>query len=510
MEQLPNNISTFDFKDFAFAYCCNIEEVNINGLEVSYGCFYGCTNLKMIHFSGGQSIDIGEYSFAKCENLERLDLHKMQIIRIYNHAFSNCNSLKLLIMPKNERLPIEISETAFSHCNTNKLVLQWGIDGYIYSVEKYYQKEKKKNEEENKRTLSATKKFKQRFLDAISNLKKTSENDVRRNKIIGDFYDKEGEHLGSCICNMLKFNLCSWVEYFCFGEFFYKSIRLSEITGGVRTNLIIWANYCTIQSYLLAPMHHKKRAIRLLLNILHSAYYPFQDSLTTSPLSILEYRDKWQIKHRFHFDMLYLNLFICWGFNKIKQKVSTDERSVIELISSFHGDAIIISLLKFRLLHHLLSINSINNEPNWNIKAMDEEFCKAKSFLIDKTGATEKVLKKIASYMWTEFIKDNVNRDFQEIGETEYDFDNNIMHCFGFDYDRNQISWVEKQMEDYYYYNNYTDNNYSEDFYNNYTDDEESAYGKYAGSYAQDVMGYSDDDIDTIFDGDPDAYWNID
>lgn len=30
------------------------------------------------------------------------------------------------------------------------------------------------------------------------------------------------------------------------------------------------------------------------------------------------------------------------------------------------------------------------------------------------------------------------------------------------------------------------------------------------GSYAQDEMGYSDDDIDTIFDGDPSAYWNID
>lgn len=35
-------------------------------------------------------------------------------------------------------------------------------------------------------------------------------------------------------------------------------------------------------------------------------------------------------------------------------------------------------------------------------------------------------------------------------------------------------------------------------------------YDKYAGTYAQDEMGYSDDDIDTIFDGDPDAYWNID
>lgn len=41
-------------------------------------------------------------------------------------------------------------------------------------------------------------------------------------------------------------------------------------------------------------------------------------------------------------------------------------------------------------------------------------------------------------------------------------------------------------------------------------DDCGSSYGRYSGSYAQDEMGYSDDDIDTIFDGDPDAYWNID
>ncbi len=39
---------------------------------------------------------------------------------------------------------------------------------------------------------------------------------------------------------------------------------------------------------------------------------------------------------------------------------------------------------------------------------------------------------------------------------------------------------------------------------------ESSTYDKYSGSYAQDEMGYSDDDIDTIFEGDPNAYWNID
>lgn len=39
---------------------------------------------------------------------------------------------------------------------------------------------------------------------------------------------------------------------------------------------------------------------------------------------------------------------------------------------------------------------------------------------------------------------------------------------------------------------------------------ERDTYDRYCGSYAQDEMGYSDDDIDTIFDGDPSAYWNID
>lgn len=42
------------------------------------------------------------------------------------------------------------------------------------------------------------------------------------------------------------------------------------------------------------------------------------------------------------------------------------------------------------------------------------------------------------------------------------------------------------------------------------TYEEERTFERYASSYAQDEMGYSDDDIDTIFDGDPSAYWNID
>lgn len=60
-------------------------------------------------------------------------------------------------------------------------------------------------------------------------------------------------------------------------------------------------------------------------------------------------------------------------------------------------------------------------------------------------------------------------------------------------------------------YDGEDDDEYEEGDFDNYSsDEEEPTYDRYNGSYAQDEMGYSDDDIDTIFDGDPDAYWNID
>lgn len=52
-----------------------------------------------------------------------------------------------------------------------------------------------------------------------------------------------------------------------------------------------------------------------------------------------------------------------------------------------------------------------------------------------------------------------------------------------------------------------------EDYDDDYDDHdyyERESYGQYAGSYAQDVEGLSDDFINDVLDGDPDAYWNID
>lgn len=52
-------------------------------------------------------------------------------------------------------------------------------------------------------------------------------------------------------------------------------------------------------------------------------------------------------------------------------------------------------------------------------------------------------------------------------------------------------------------------NEFDESDYDSY-EMEERTYERYNGSYAQDVEGWSDQDIDDVFDGNPDAYWNID
>lgn len=69
-----------------------------------------------------------------------------------------------------------------------------------------------------------------------------------------------------------------------------------------------------------------------------------------------------------------------------------------------------------------------------------------------------------------------------------------------------ELSVVQDIYDDDEEYDDY-DDNYND---SSYFEDDKPTYERYNGSYAQDEMGYSDDDIDTIFDGAPSAYWNID
>lgn len=41
-------------------------------------------------------------------------------------------------------------------------------------------------------------------------------------------------------------------------------------------------------------------------------------------------------------------------------------------------------------------------------------------------------------------------------------------------------------------------------------DDDDYVHDDFEGSYAHDYEGYDDETIYAVFEGDPDAYWNID
>jgi hypothetical protein len=51
---------------------------------------------------------------------------------------------------------------------------------------------------------------------------------------------------------------------------------------------------------------------------------------------------------------------------------------------------------------------------------------------------------------------------------------------------------------------------YSEELNSDEINHPSKTYEKFNGSYAQDEAHFSDQDLDDVFDGDPDLYWNID
>ena len=57
---------------------------------------------------------------------------------------------------------------------------------------------------------------------------------------------------------------------------------------------------------------------------------------------------------------------------------------------------------------------------------------------------------------------------------------------------------------------NITITNMDETMSEEYFERDEETYEEYNGTYVQDVEGWSDQMIDDVLDGEPDAYWNID
>jgi len=132
--------------------------------------------------------------------------------------------------------------------------------------------------------------------------------------------------------------------------------------------------------------------------------------------------------------------------------------------------------------HGLARVKDIFGDESIDLETGKTE--RAKWGIINEMG--EEVLPVIYDTIWNFFQKSRSNTKVVLNGEEKY-------------FDLNTQQFVENgRYHSSRYYHDSSDDDYG------------THYGAYAGSYAQDVMGYSDDVIDDAFDGDPDAYWNID
>ncbi len=160
----------------------------------------------------------------------------------------------------------------------------------------------------------------------------------------------------------------------------------------------------------------------------------------------------------------------------------------------------LIRLIQWYILCHVIQLFEINPLAipidsiaiQSKIKEYYKQFCN-----IEKSK-----LKKYVKRLLTEILEDSTDEDFLcdkiPLLFLYNDFDKIECH------DDELEARIEVEME----LDEYLQNQMDLSCENN--DEEYDGFGRYKGSYAQDEMGYSDDDIDTIFDGDPSAYWNID
>lgn len=111
--------------------------------------------------------------------------------------------------------------------------------------------------------------------------------------------------------------------------------------------------------------------------------------------------------------------------------------------------------------------------------------------IIDECG--NEVLKPIYKNIWNFYNKSRqYTRVESEDRSLEFHFAERQLMQKG--YQKEKEAEIQRGMNNYRALQNYS----------------ESTYDEYNGSYTQDIMGYSDQDIDDAFDGDPEAYWNID
>ena len=209
-------------------------------------------------------------------------------------------------------------------------------------------------------------------------------------------------------------------------------------------------------------------------------------------------------------DLIRVSIIDTYGFPKSGGNVSTYQRPLYGLIN-YKGEVLLEPVF-------YTMISAIGNKRLFTVQNKRYEYgvITADGEEIVPFGkyqwidGFDKGLARVKLGKVTNGIKDSGNKwglidvDGNEVLPVEYD------DIWNF-YARNRITTKiikDKKSIDFKLSAFKIDDEFEHCIYNK--DDYRPQYGEFEGSYAQDVMGYSDDVINDAFEGDPDNYWNID
>lgn len=487
-----------DYGEFELAYCKSLCEIKIPRYTIPTGLFCGCENLVSVEIleSGHWRKEFGNYCFAGCKSLSEIDTLKGGA-QIGKKAFTDCENLTRFVISKKDEWYTEIDETAFDGCH--KMTIEWSDDSDYYKKEKisdYWKRKSVEVNKQNERDKESGIKAKDVFLKIYEEIK-DADKEQKRNAI-SKLFRRQGRYIGMEVLYILKHDVCSWDEYLKLGRLFYECISYSNMNdnGIIRTAIVSWAKSCTIQSYLQAPIHNKFEAVQQAYRILKFSHSYFENGNVV-----------YGEKSRYYALFDVLNTY--FDYQDIEAKSTDEQKSFIGKFCSL-SDIRMSYLMEHYLLKHLIAYNTIKGRKDWNYEYANKEIEKISKHANSFCQISPAFLMEIGRHTWQQFIKDDIEKNYEELGEDELYIDRNESDYISFDVFSGEICRYTEPISDSCPEgaNLIIPDEYSQHD-NNYEDDD-SGYGRYAGTYVQDEMGWSDDDIDTVLDGDPDAYWNID
>ena len=248
---------------------------------------------------------------------------------------------------------------------------------------------------------------------------------------------------------------------------------------------------CYARAFILCPMR-KRHVIAYCFNcFLDNTYYKrtrYQKSMKTTFIDYCSHVGEQLLMYSIECDKECEPIYSSCVYDTPQGMVGYQEQRTTKLIQWF-----ILCHIKnlYKINQHILPVDLI--EIQSKIDECYKHLCN-----VEKTK-----LKKLAILILKYQLEDYTNEGLESFAVEDLRFVFN-------EEDRIEAhdEELEARIEAEDIYNDYLQSQMESSYESN--EDEYDGYGRYRGSYAQDELGYSDDDIDTIFDGDPSAYWNID